>query len=113
MENQFRKPRRQFLSEFPICWFCGFQSATDVHEITRGPCRVLAYGERCAWGAACRDCNCFRLTDKNEWPIERQLAIKWIRDREHFDLEKINEIRRGIGLVSATDVAVWICRELN
>ena len=104
--------RRAFKEEFPRCWFCGAPT-TDCHEITNGPCRKAAYGQRCTWGAACNNCNCNELTNKIKWPVARQLVVKWINDREYWDLDKVNEIRTGIGLIHWPDVVVWICKELD
>jgi hypothetical protein len=87
--------------------------AHDTHEIANGPCRIQAYGERCTWGAACRNCNCLELTNKKTWPVARQLAVKWLNDREWFDLEKFNAIRRGLPQIVWTDVVLLICRELD
>lgn len=87
--------------------------AHDTHEIANGPARREAYGDRSTWGAACRSCNVFELTDKRKWPIARQLAVKWINDRKWFDLEKFNMIRRGQPQVAWTDIVLWICREID
>lgn len=111
-QRDHRPARQAFLVEFPTCWFCGAM-ATDVHEITNGPCRKAAYSERCTWAATCNECNCHVLTDKRKWPVARQLAVKWINDREYWDLDKVNEIRTGIGFIYWPDVVVWICRELD
>ena len=114
MERDHRKARSLFRSEFPACWFCGQAAAHDTHELTaNGGCRSEAYGERCCWGAACRQCNCFELTDKRKWPIARQLAVKWIRDQEWVDLERVNHVRRGLPQTSWADVVIWICKEID
>ncbi len=86
---------------------------TDVDEIANGPARQQAYGERCCWMASCNWCNCHQATDKAKWPIARKLAKKWLLDREHFDLEEFNAIRRGQPQVSWPEVTLWICRELD
>lgn len=69
------------------------------------------------WGAACNQCNCDELTNKRKWPLARQLAIKWLRDREHFDLGSdlatYNAIRRGLKIVKRFEVVIWICREVD
>lgn len=113
MERKHRLARQGFRFEFPSCWFCG-RPTTDVHELTaNGSCRSQAYGERCCWAASCNWCNCHRLTDKCEWPIARQLAVKWINDRVWFNLDRFNEIRRGLPRTAWADVAAWICREVD
>jgi hypothetical protein len=43
--------------------------------------------------------------------VPRQLARKWMFDREHFDLEAFNAV--FIGTVRWTEVVIYICRELD
>jgi len=71
---------------------CGTSRELGVHEITNGPNRMLGFVERATWLAACSVCNCHVLTDKNDWPIEKQLALKFWYDPEHFDLGAVNRI---------------------
>lgn len=113
MERQHQAARQNFRGEFPTCWFCQRRPTRDTHEIAGGPARKEAYGVRCCWGAACGICNCDELTDKAKWPIARQLAVKFLMDRAHFDLRKFNHIRRGQEQIAWTDVVVWICKELD
>ena len=112
-ERQEDPARRAFRGEFPICWFCQISVATDVHEIANGPARKVARGDRCTWAASCSHCNCHEVTDKAKWPIARQLAKKWIHDREWFHLRRFNEIRRGQRITDWVDVVICICRELD
>lgn len=105
--------RRAFRGEFNLCWFCQINLTTDVHEIANGPARKVARGDRCTWAASCSHCNCHEVTDKAKWPIARQLAIKFIFDRDWFHLGRFNEIRRGQRITHWSDVVLWICRELK
>ena len=84
--------RREFLIEFPCCMVCG-EPSVCVHEIARGACRKVAYGERCAWLATCAVCNCGPLTDVSQWPVVRQLALKQQYDPEHYDRCRVNTMR--------------------
>jgi hypothetical protein len=79
-----------------------------------GSHRQAALSERCTWLAVCRDCNCHHLTDYAEWPLLRQLAVKWICDRPHFDLPRFNEIRgRAPTAIEWHEVVVAICWEID
>lgn len=87
--------RNLFLHEFDHqCAICGARGVglVHVHEIIGGPSRMRAFVERAAWLPACNVCNCDRLTDRIEWPIAKQLAIKLELDPEWFDLDKICEL---------------------
>ena len=112
--RRFGPIRKQFVEEAGTCWICDDRMATDCHEMSRGCCRDGSIGERCTWLATCWECNCYLLTDYSVYPIERQLAIKWIVDREHFDLRKFNKIRgRAPTAITMSDVIPHICRELD
>lgn len=89
--RQWSPKRRYWLQGFSHCFVCGYTS-TEVHEIFNGPLRMKAFVEPAAWLAVCTDCNQNRLTDKKEFPIERQLGLKLYNDPGHFDLAKCREI---------------------
>lgn len=114
-DRRAAKPRAAFRDEFPWCWFCEEAAATDVHEMASGVGnRAKAVQERFTWAAACNDCNCHRLTDKSEWPLARQLAVKWINDRASFDRVAFNRLRgRADNAISWAEVIYWICRHLD
>lgn len=98
------KLRDAFREEFPKCWLCP-NPAVDVHEIVRGSSRWLAYGERCAWISVCRVPCHDRLGRYDMWPLERQYAIKAIRDTEHYDRVALNRMRgRADDAISEQDV---------
>lgn len=106
--------RKAFVNAAPGCMCCHFAPATDCHEIARGAHRSKAYEDRITWLAVCRVCNCVALDGYAEWPLTRQLALKWIYDREHFDLEGFNRLRgRAPGAITMAEVVPWICRELD
>ena len=77
--------REAFLIEFPRCWRCGSSWEMTVHEILRGTSRGAALPERCCWFAACWNCNGGQLNDLDIWPPARQMALKWIFDRESVE----------------------------
>ena len=113
------KPGRQaFLAEFPWCWYCENAPSECVHEMASGTGnRPAAFGLRFTWGAACGDCNCHRLTDNGEsgeWPHARQLAVKRINDKTHYDRVGFNRLRgRADNAISEAEVIVWVCRMLD
>lgn len=110
-----RKPRQAFQDEFPWCWFCENARATGVHEIASGiGNRGPAVQQRFTWAAACWDCNSRRLTDKSEWPVVRQLAFKFVNDREFFNLVEFNVLRgHAPGAITMADVIPHICRLID
>jgi hypothetical protein len=82
--------RRAYLVEFPNCMVCG-QRSECVHEIASGTAgRAKSKAEPATWLATCVDCNCNKLTDKSEFPVKRQLAIKAVCDPKNFDMDKFN-----------------------
>jgi len=106
--------RREFVKAAGRCWTCQKSRATDCHEMASGTHRDAALSERCTWLAVCTMCNCYRLTDRVEWPLVRQLAIKWLNDPEHLDVERFNELRgRAKTAITWTEVVVQVCHELD
>jgi len=112
--RQVGRERRSFVERASMCMACREAPATDCHEIACGSHRDAALGERLAWLAVCRVCNCERLTDRDVWPLTRQLAVKWLHDRPHFDLLGFNALRgRAPGAITWPEVCVAVCRELD
>lgn len=108
---EVREPREEFRLEYQFCWFCGWGCVPDCHEIAKGTHRSAALSERYAWGAACSRCNQGPLNDYRIWPISRQLAYKFLFDREHFDLEAFNKLRgRGDRAITMAQIIPHICR---
>ena len=105
--------RQAFLFEQGSCWICG-QRATDCHEMARGIHRRQAFMERICWFSSCNRCNVLSLDSAGDFPLARQLAYKWIHDREYFDLLEFNALRgRAPEAITFTEVIPWICRELD
>lgn len=109
------RDRREFYRTlFPWCWCCENARSECVHEMARGIHRDKAFKERFAWWSTCSACNCELLTDYAIWPLARQLAGKWINDREYFNLLAFNRLR-GLadGAITMTEVILHICRLLD
>ena len=112
--RKVREARAQFVREAGRCWICKIRVALCCHEMSRGCHREPSLSERCTWLPTCNQCNCDSLDDYSEWPLERQLAIKWVYDRGYFDLLRFNEIRgRAPTAITMADVIPHICRELD
>lgn len=114
--SRIEKDRREFWrTEFPWCWFCEDAPSTECHEIARGTGnRSKAKKERFTWASSCNDCNFHQVTDYSIWPLERQLAVKWINDREYFNLIGFNRLR-GLAdsAIEMHQVIFHICRLLD
>lgn len=114
-----RKPRQTFLEGWNVCWFCEAAPAECVHEMAAGSARKAAYQHRFAWAVACSDCNCHRLTDngpRGEWPHARQLAVKWIWDRENFNRVEFNRLMRPKAaetFITMAEIIPHVCRLLD
>lgn len=113
--DEVRGPREEFRLEYQFCWFCGIGCVPDCHEMAKGNShRDAALSERCTWAGACPVCNCGCLNDYSVWPVERQLALKWVHDRNYFDLDAFNKLRgRGPRAITMAQIIPWICRELD
>jgi hypothetical protein len=85
-----------FAGEFDRCWLCGVMARNtwppllETHHIVRGPDRQKAKEERCALIRTCRRCHSERL---NGMGVVRQLAIKWMNDRNGYDRVQVNTLR--------------------
>jgi hypothetical protein len=99
--------RLDFLAEFNHqCCNCGGYGAS-VHEILNGPYRMRAFVVRATWLPLCGVCNCDIFTDKKQWPLEKQLALKSLVDPQSHDLAAVQTIllpRR----FAAADVAKYV-----
>jgi len=115
LDREWRPIRLEYWSrEFPRCMACR-GAASCVHEIACGmSIRSVAKYEPCTWLSACSDCNQNRFTNYELYPLERQLALKFIFDVRRLDLPKFNEIRgRAPGAITLVDVHPWILKELQ
>lgn len=93
-----KKDRIAWAQEHPACWLCGREEwqlvkpeRLEVHEICRCAHSTKAW-HRCNYFRACTECHAGPLDAKDQMPHALQLAIKFMRDREHFDLQKWHEI---------------------
>jgi hypothetical protein len=113
--RRFGPIRKEFVQTFRFCVCCGHTKDLCCHEIVCGNSfRAAAETERAAWLAVCDDCNKYQLTDYSIWPIERQLAVKWIFDKQYFDLDKICTLRGRVpGCIEMWEVIPHICRQLD
>lgn len=106
--------RQAFVKAAVTCMCCIYSPADQCHEMARGIHRDKALEDRRSWLAVCWSCNCFELTDAKKWSLPKQLALKWIYDREYFDLEGFNVLRgRQPGAISMCEVVLHICRLLD
>lgn len=101
--------RKAYLAEFTRCVVCGVAAADQVHEIARGSHRAAAIEAPCTWLATCWSCNHLLLTDAAEYPLERQLAIKFRVDPGRIDLGEFNALRgRDPGAITWEDLEPWL-----
>ena len=104
-------PRTQFRQRFIHCWSCG-TSPAGIHEILRGGSRGVALAEPCCWFAACWFCNTADLNDAIEWPVNRQLAVKYVEDPGGFDLQLFLELKReAVTSITFADLKPFIRKE--
>lgn len=112
--RQFKEERRQYWQSFWTCPVCKQRPTACTHEMAKGIHREKAFQDRRTWLATCIDCNNNEMNDYSEYPLERQLALKWCQDRSYFDLEGFNVLRdRAPGAITMAEVIPWICRELD
>lgn len=101
--------RAAFVMETNFCWVCGRTWNLCVHEMARGSHREKALTERLTWLVACGQCNSGPLHDHREWPLARQLALKYMHDQEHFDLVGFNRLRdREPDAITFDQVEKWV-----
>lgn len=106
--------RNQFLVDAGSCWICGRSNSLTCHEMCRGSHREASLSKRITWLSACARCNCDELTDAAKWPLERQLAVKWIYDVDYFDIKGVCLIRgRQADAIVMAEVVPHICKLLD
>lgn len=113
-ERTDRKNRVAFVLEFGFCWACLTTYSIDCHEMAKGCHRGQAIKTEndFTWFSACNDCNQGCLNDYSEFPLERQLALKYIFDRTRFDLVAFNRLRgRDDNAITMADLRPWIRKE--
>ena len=112
--REYGPERNKFLLEAGYCWTCGEPTNLTCHEIARGIHREKALAERMTWLCVCWRCNSDELTDAARWPLEKQLAVKWIYDREYFHVEGVCLLRgRQPDAILFSEISPWICRILD
>jgi hypothetical protein len=113
----FALERAEFVAEIGICMSPACKSGRYLccHEMVKGTAgRPLAFSLRYCWLVLCAECNEGDFNDYSKFPPERQLALKWIHDRENFQLEDVNRLRgRAPQAITMAQIIPWICRELD
>lgn len=114
-DRQARSARAEFAQEFPYCWNCGSNWELVVDEIVSGMSdRVKGVQERLAWTRLCSPCNTDRLNGSAANILVMKLALKWVYDRPHFDLMRVNVLRgRAPHAILMQDIVPTICRRLD
>lgn len=104
LQRAVSKPRQAFLAEHPTCWACGEENSEHVHEMASGPDRGKALVDRAAWFAVGRKCH-RAIHESSKWPLAKQLALKKKFDPEHYNRQRVNELRgRARDAVTAKQV---------
>lgn len=86
-----------FAEQHARCWLCGTRRENtwpprlEIHHMVRGANRQAAREEVCVLIRTCQRCHQELLEGMG---IVDQLAIKLLRDPEHYDRPKVNELRR-------------------
>lgn len=88
---------------------CGTKHGLQVHEIERKSHASRRWGVSCNYLLVCGECHEGVFATM---PHARQLAIKWLKDRTHFNLEQWLRIRdpdlKAPDRVTMGDVREWI-----
>ena len=113
-----RSVRRDLVERIGRCECCGrraerwqdIHAVLHCHEILNGPLRDKTLDEPCSLLVTCWTCNSEKLTDKKEWPIERQLALILKSDPERFDLKRFLWLRNPNApeAVTTEDIREWM-----
>ena len=92
-KRQADKEREKFRRDCPFCALCSCPM-DDIHELTPGGARGVAYGERCTWLPACRTpCHDRLQAFEDPYDLAGQLALKQLIDPDHYDRERVLEIK--------------------
>lgn len=109
LRKQVAPLEKEFLSQFPMCVYCGVRRSTGIDHIAGGASRKAALTERCAWNSSCWECNSGDANDPMKFPIERKLAVKLTTDGEFFDLDTFNKLRgRAAGAITLAEVSAFL-----
>lgn len=111
--------RRELIRWAEGCYHCGATDGLACHEMLNGPNRMRAFGRVECLLVLCPRCNCDLFTNKRDFPLERQLAIKLLKDPANFDPRVIREVAapegcpNPPGLFYESDILRWIKHELT
>ena len=95
------RPLRQALVQAAgrcmACRVSARDARLDCHEILNGALRDKTLDEPCSLLVLCWICNSNEMTEKNKWPVARQLALLQLRDPDSYDLVRFNWLRNPKG----------------
>lgn len=98
--------RRAWAMEMPFsCMVCGKERATDTHEIERKGQAPRNWAHRCNYLRVCFICHGTVIVNM---PHAKQLAIKYVKDKQHFDLAAWNNIRKPPRLITLEEVLQYV-----
>lgn len=113
--------RKEWSEPFTRCWVCGYDFTRptfppneprwrEIHEIERrGQTTNWAY--RCNYFITCNVCHATTLAASNQQSHAMQLALKWIFDREHYDLKLWHSLKpRPETYVTFYEVRKWVVK---
>lgn len=82
--------RTLWRSRFSRCMWCGACDILEVHEISRRSAASRAWGVRSNYLLLCGSMSPNRCHEEHfsTMPAARQLAVKFLQDRLHFNLEE-------------------------
>lgn len=85
--------RVAFKKENPWCMCCMEEPTAHVHEMASGSAgRPQGVVAREAWLTVCFKCH-RAIHETNLWPMAKQLAVKKLRDPEHYNRRLVNQMR--------------------
>lgn len=119
--DRVRPIRSALIEAHPECMICEASprhphrgrpadcSQLCCHEIANGPYREKALDKPYAILVLCWYCNGEEVTDKQEWPESRQLALLRECSPEHYDLAAYNALRspESPDRITQEDVDQW------
>lgn len=114
-EREVAAEREQWrLSQFPQCMYCDESPQWPplaVHEIERRAHAVKRWAEPCNFLLLCERCHAGEFATM---PHAKQLAVKFLRDRENYDLDAWLRLRdpamEAPRRVTQEEVVRWVKR---
>ena len=103
--------RTEWSLDHDRCFVCGSRTCLECHEIANGPARQNALEEPATWLRLCNECHQGKhgLHSKGEWPLARALALKRMRDPEHYDRLAVLKLKgRAETAVTEEEVDEWV-----